>query len=96
MPASDGKDIDRKDTGEDGGKRQPEALANFAATARSRDKVSPTGGRAVTPETAARPTDPDAKAEAATKVLREGTLKRDEGADEAVDRLPDRTQPPRN
>ncbi len=32
-------------------RRQPEALANFAATARSRDKVSPTGGREVTAET---------------------------------------------
>ncbi len=77
------------------GGRQPEALASFAATARSRDKVSPTGGRDATPETEGRPTDPDLKAEAATKVLREGTLKRDEGADEAVDRLPDRTRPER-
>ncbi len=73
--------------------RQPEALANFAATARSPDKVSPTGGRAATPETEGRSTDPALKAEAATKVLREGTLKRDQGADEAADRLPDRTKP---
>lgn len=72
--------------------RQPEALANFAATARSSDKVSPTGGRRDTAETAPRPTSPEAKADAATKVLREGTLQRDQGADEAVDRLPDRTQ----
>ncbi len=81
--------------GQDKDERQPEALANFAATARSRDKVSPTGGRAATPETEGRPTDPALKAEAATKVLREGTLKRDEGADEAVDQLPDRTKPER-
>ena len=72
--------------------RQPEALANFAATARSDDKVSPTGGRAATPETEPRPADPEAKAEAATKVLREGSLHVDQGAGEAVDRLPDRTR----
>ncbi len=78
--------------GQDKDERQPEALANFAATARSQDKVSPTGGREATPDTEGRPTDPALKAEAATKVLREGTLKRDEGAEEAVDRLPDRTR----
>jgi len=72
--------------------RQPEALANFAATARSDDKVSPTGGRGDTPDTEALPTDPQKKAEAATKVLREGTLGVDQGAEEAVDRLPDRTR----
>ncbi len=78
--------------GQDKDDRQPEALANFAATARSRDKVSPTGGREATPETDALPTDPNLKAEAATKVLREGTLKNDQGADAAVERLPDRTK----
>jgi hypothetical protein len=74
--------------------RQPEALANFAATSRSRKKVSPTGGRHDTPETAAVPTDPDRKADAATKVLREGVLKTDQGADEAIEALPDRTRKP--
>ena len=78
--------------GQDKDDRQPEALANFAATARSRDKISPTGGREATPETDARPTDPALKAEAATKVLREGTLKRDQGADAAAARLPDRAK----
>lgn len=72
--------------------RQPETLANFAATARSDKKVSPTGGREATAETAPIPTDPKLKADAATKVLREGTLHSDQGADEAVDRLPDRTR----
>jgi hypothetical protein len=72
--------------------RQPEALANFAATARAPDKVSPTGGREDTAETSAVPTDPAQKADAATKVLREGTLGTDQGAEEAIDRLPDRTR----
>jgi len=72
--------------------RQPEALANFAATARSAAKVSPTGGRHDTPDTAPLPTDPNRKADAATKVLREGVLREDQGADEAIDALPDRTR----
>jgi hypothetical protein len=72
--------------------RQPESLANFAATARSASGVSPTGGRRSTPGTDAIPTDPDLKADAATKILREGTLHKDQGADEAIDRLPDRTR----
>jgi hypothetical protein len=71
--------------------RQPEALANFAATARSADKVSPTSGRQGSPETIAVPTDPQAKADAATKRLREGTLHADQGAEEAIEKLPDRT-----
>lgn len=80
------------DTTKDGGNSQPEALANFAATARSGAKVSPTGGRQDTPETSALPTDPQAKADAATKRLREGALHADQGAEEAVDKLPDRTR----
>ena len=72
--------------------QQPEALANFAATARSPDNVSPTGGLAQTPDTAPIPVDPQLKADAAAKVLREGVLGTDEGADEAIDALPDRTR----
>lgn len=73
--------------------QQPEALANFAATSRSGAKVSPTGGREETAETAPIPTDPAKKADAATRVLREGVLGTDQRADEAVDALPDRTRP---
>jgi hypothetical protein len=73
-------------------REQPEALANFAAAARSDGKVSPTGGLQSTVETAPIPTDPDLKADAATKILREGAFGTDQGADEAVDRLPDRTR----
>lgn len=71
---------------------QPEALANFAAAARRDDKVSPTGGLESTEETAPIPTDPALKADAATKILREGAFGTDQGAAEAVDRLPDRTR----
>lgn len=82
-----------KDTGGRKEGRQPEALANFAATSRSGAKVSPTGGLTDSPDTEAIPTDPARKADAATKVLREGVLNEDQRADEAVDALPDRTRP---
>lgn len=74
------------------GKGQPEALATFAAAARG-DGVKPDAiGLNATAETAALPTSPDKKAEAATKVLREGVTGKDEGAEEAVEALPDRTR----
>jgi hypothetical protein len=73
--------------------RQPEALASLAETARNKgerpaalDHPEAEAGRAVA-------ADPEAKAKAATKVLREGVTNRDEGADEAVDALPDRAEP---
>jgi hypothetical protein len=72
--------------------RQPEALATFAAAARSADKVSPNGGLKITEETGPLPTSLDAQQDAATKVLREGVLRTDQGAMEAVDALPDRTR----
>ena len=74
------------------GKGQPEALATFAAAARGEGKKPDEIGLKATGETAPLPTSPDAKAQAATKVLREGVTGRDEGADEAVDALPDRTR----
>jgi hypothetical protein len=66
---------------------QPEALAEFAKSARSKDGKP---GLYADDESAAIPTDPKLKQEAATRVIREGVLHRDEGADEAIDRLPDR------
>lgn len=71
--------------------KQPEALATFAAAARD-GKLPGSGGLEATPETAPLPTDPDAKADAATKVLREGVLRTEQGADAAIDKLPDRTR----
>lgn len=79
------------------GKGQPEALATFAAAARRDGKKPDEVGLKATGETAALPTSSDQKAKAATKVLREGVTGRDQGAEEAVDALPDRTRdtPPR-
>ena len=75
--------IDPKDT-------QPEALAQFAQSARGKDAIPDRPGLEADKETAAIPTDPKLKQDAATKVLREGVLHRDQGAKEAIDRLPDR------
>lgn len=72
--------------------KQPEALATFAATARNDGKKPADIGLEATPETGGIPTDPKMKAEAATKVLREGVFHTGQGADEAVDALPDRTR----
>jgi hypothetical protein len=72
--------------------KQPEALATFAAGARNDGKKPDEIGLEATPETAPIPTDPGKKSDAATKVLREGVLKRDQGAEEAIDKLPDRTR----
>lgn len=72
--------------------QQPEALATFAASARNDARKPDEVGLTATPETAPLKTSPGKKAEAATKVLREGVLKRNQGADEAIDALPDRTR----
>ncbi|GAU85723.1 hypothetical protein [Bosea sp. BIWAKO-01] len=72
--------------------KQPEALATFAATARNDGKKPKDIGLTATPETAPLPGDTKKEADAATKVLREGVLKKDQGADEAIDKLPDRTR----
>jgi hypothetical protein len=72
---------------------RPEALAKFAEVARNDDGKPVRTGTEATAETAPIPTDPAQKQDAATKVLREGVLKQDQGADEAIDRLPDRTDP---
>ena len=72
--------------------QQPEALATFSASARNDGKKPDEIGLTATPETGPIPASSEEKAEAATKVLREGVLKRDQGADEAIDALPDRTR----
>ncbi len=73
-------------------KQQPESLATFAATARNDGKKPKDIGLEATPQTKGIPTDAKKKADAATKVLREGALGNDQGAEEAVDALPDRTR----
>lgn len=72
---------------------RPEALAKFAEVARNDDGKPVRNGTEATAETAPIPTDPAQKQDAATRVLREGVLKQDQGAYEAIDRLPDRTDP---
>jgi hypothetical protein len=72
--------------------QQPEALATFAASARNQGKKPRDIGLKATAETAPLSASPKREADAATRVLREGVLGTDQGADEAVDRLPDRTR----
>ena len=70
-------------------KQRPEALAQFAETARtSKRKERP--GLVADKETAPIPTNSKAKDDAATRVLQEGATGEDHGAEEAIDRLPDR------
>jgi hypothetical protein len=71
--------------------QQPEALATFAEAARADGKKPADVGLTATPDTAPVETDPRAKDEAATKVLKRGATGEDEGVDAAVDALPDRT-----
>ena len=70
---------------------RPEALAKFAEVARNDDGQPVLEGVEATKETAAIPTDPKLKQDAATKVLREGVLHRNQGAKKAIKKLPDRT-----
>jgi hypothetical protein len=70
-------------------RHRPEALAQFAETAREetrKDRPGLVADEATKPI----PTDSTAKDEAATKVLQEGATGADHGAEEAIDRLPDR------
>jgi hypothetical protein len=71
------------------GKQRPEALAQFAKTSRDADKVDHPGLTA-DKATAPIPTNSRAKDKAATKVLQEGVTGEDHGAEEAIDKLPDR------
>ena len=70
-------------------KVQPEALSKFAESAREGEREAKHGLKA-DDETKPVPTDPKLKQDAATKVLREGVFHRDQGAEEAIDKLPDR------
>jgi hypothetical protein len=81
--------LDAKKDGE-----RPEALAKFAEVARSEDGRPVRSGVEATAETASIPMDPTLKQDAATRVLREAVSKKDQGAEEAIDRLPDRTDIP--
>jgi hypothetical protein len=69
---------------------QPEALATFAATARNAGHKPENIGLEATPATKPVATSPEAKQDAATRVLQEGVTGKDHGADEAIDALPDR------
>ncbi len=69
---------------------QPEALATFAATARNAGRKPHDIGLEATPATKPLATSPEAKQDAATRVLQEGVTGKDHGADEAIDALPDR------
>ncbi len=71
---------------------QPEALATFAASARSNEKVSPYGGLDAIRETKAIPDNPSAKHDGATKILREYVTCQDENGIEAARSLADRTR----
>lgn len=75
---------------------RPEALAKFAEVARNDDGKPVRNGIEAIEKTASISTDPAQKQDAATRVLREGVLKQDQGADEAIDKLPDRTAPRRH
>jgi hypothetical protein len=70
---------------------RPEALAKFAEVARHDDGKPVRKGVKANAETAAVATDPKLKQDAATKVLREGVLHRNQGAKSAIKKLPDRT-----
>lgn len=70
---------------------RPEALAKFAEVARHDDGQPVRKGVEANRETAAIPTNPKLKQDAATKVLREGVLDRNQGAKKAIQKLPDRT-----
>ena len=73
---------------------RPEALAKFAEVARNDDGKPVRNGTEANEQTAPIPTDPAQKQDAATRVLREGVLKQDQGAeDEQLLRLPVRDPP---
>ncbi len=70
---------------------EPEALAKFAQVARNNHGQPVREGIEARQANSAIPTDPALKQDAATKVLQEGVYHTDQGAKEAIDRLPDRT-----
>jgi hypothetical protein len=70
---------------------RPEALAKFAEVARHDDGQPVREGVGATKETAAIAANPRLKQDAATRVLREGVLHRNQRARKAIKKLPDRT-----
>jgi len=71
-------------------KEQPESLATFAEASRAGGKKPDELGLVADEHTAPIVTDSKMKDEAATKVLKEGVTGEDQGAEEAIERLPDR------
>lgn len=71
-------------------KTQPEALAKFGEAARNDQGQAEKPGLFADEESSPIPTDPKLKQDAATKVLREGVYHNEQGADEAIKKLPDR------
>ena len=69
---------------------RPEALATFAEASRSGGKKPDELGLVADKHTGPIPTDSKMKGKAATKGLQEGVTGKDKGAEEAIDRLPDR------
>jgi hypothetical protein len=74
------------------GKAQPEALATFAAASRNGGKKPEDVSITASAETMPIPGNSRDNDDAANKVLRENVLGTDQGADEAIDKLPDRTK----
>jgi hypothetical protein len=74
----------------------PEALAKFADSGRAKGGQVKRSGVEATPETAAMPADPKAKDEAATRILHEGGMDKDDKAEDLVHELPDRITKDRN
>ena len=73
-------------------RENPEAIAKFAQSARSKNNETTRTGLNSTSETSPRPTNPKLKQRAATAVLRENVLGDDEGSEELIKELPDPIQ----
>ncbi len=71
--------------------QQPEVLAGLAAATKNNGEQPGDHVLTATPQTKPIPTNPSQKADAATKVLREGVTGKNQGAKAAVEKLPDRT-----
>lgn len=71
--------------------QQPEVLSGLAAAAKNNGEQPGDNVLTATQQTKPIPTDPAQKADAATKVLREGVTGKNAGAKTAVNKLPDRT-----
>lgn len=71
---------------------QPEVLAGLAAAARAGGQKPRQDGLTAGPDTAPVRANPAQEVDAATKVLREGATHKNQGAAEAVQKLPDRTR----